>query len=149
MTFIRCVVASIVCFLVGGATVCALSCLFISTPLQQVLGPRYSEFDFFGVIGVTVFASLIACVAATVAAAGSLVRLRSTFQTRNLLVLVLVPMLIAFVFAFTVSGEWAWLGLIHLSACLGILAGAGSVLLMNGIWHRKEFSPRLHPDHKI
>jgi hypothetical protein len=91
---------------------------------------RFSEFDFFGVIGVTVFAALIACVAATYAGGGTLNKLRSTFQTRNLLALMLVPMLVALVLTFAVSGEWAWLGLIHLSACLGILAGAGSTLLI-------------------
>lgn len=100
------------------------------TPLQQVLGPRYSEFDFFGVILVTVFAAFIACVAATYAGVGTLNKLRSTFQTRNLLALVLAPMLVALVLTFAVSGEWVWLGLTHLSACLGILAGAGSALLV-------------------
>jgi len=100
------------------------------TPLQQVLGTRHSEFDFIGVIGVTVVAALIACVAATYAGVGSLNKLRSAFQIRNLLALVLAPMLVALVLTFAVSGEWAWLGLIHLSACLGILAGAGSALLI-------------------
>ena len=132
MTIIRCVVAGVSGCLAGGASGCALSFLFISTPLQQVLGPRASEFNLFGVIGVTVFAALIASVASIVGAAGSLDRLRSTFQTGNLLSLVLAPTLIALVLTFAVSGEWAWPGLIYLSTCLGILAGAGSALLVSG-----------------
>ncbi len=130
LRFIRGVLAGVVGFLVGGASGFATSYIFIVTPLQQVLGMQYSEFDFFGVTGVTVFTALIACVAATYAGVGALTKLRSTFQTRNLLALVLAPMLVAIVLTFAVSGEWAWLGLIHLSACSGILAGAGSALLI-------------------
>lgn len=129
MKFVRCVVAGAVGFLVGGAAGFTLSYVFISTPLQQVLGPRYSEFDFIGVYAVTVLAALLACVAATFAAAGNLTKLRSTFHARNLLWLVLAPILILFVLTIAVSGEWAWGGLIHVSACLGILAGAGMALL--------------------
>lgn len=101
------------------------------TPLQQVLGPRYSEFDSIGVIGATVLAALIAGVAGALAAAQSLNKLRSTFRARNLRRLLVAPMLVAIILTFTVSGEWAWLGLIHLSACLGIFAGAISAMLVH------------------
>lgn len=108
-----------------------LSYIFITTPLQKVLGPRYSEFDVFGVIAVTFFSTLIAWVGATVAAAVSHERLRSTFGTRNLFVLVVAPALVLLVLTFGISGEFAWLGLIHVSSCSGILAGAGSSLLFD------------------
>ena len=49
----------------GGATGCGLSYVFIITPLQKVLGPRFMEFDMFGVILVTFVSALIAWVGAT------------------------------------------------------------------------------------
>jgi ABC-type transport system involved in cytochrome c biogenesis permease subunit len=130
LKFVQCVVASFLGLVAGGATGYGLSFVFIVTPLQRVLGPRYQEFDIFGVIGVTVFAAVIASVGATVAAAQVTSKLRSTFTNRNLFTLVLAPTLFAFVLTFSVAGEIAWLGLAYLSACSGILAGAGLVLLM-------------------
>ena len=131
MRVLRYLAAGLLGSVVGGATGLALSCIFVATPLQKVLGPRYSEFDAFGVIGVTLLSALIACVGATVAAAVSPNRLRATFKTRNLFALIVAPALVALVLTFVISGEWAWLGLIHVSSCLGILAGAGSALLFD------------------
>jgi|SaaInlStandDraft_1057018.scaffolds.fasta_scaffold63185_2 hypothetical protein len=59
LTFIRCLVAGVTGLVVGGVSGFALSFIFIITPLQRVLGSRYSEFDIFGVIGVTIFAALL------------------------------------------------------------------------------------------
>jgi hypothetical protein len=140
MTFIRCIIAGTVGFLVGGVSGCVASSIFISTPLQRIMGQRFAEFDFLGVIGVTVGGALVAGVAATVAAAARYERIRSTFEARNLLVLMLAPTLVLVLLTFTVSGEWAWLVLIHLSACLGILAGAGCALFI-----RRAASSK--PDH--
>jgi hypothetical protein len=137
LQILRCIVAGFLGLVAGGVTGYGLSYVFIITPLQRVLGPRYAEFDVFGVIGVTVFGALIACVGATVAAAQSANTIRSTFTTRNLIRLVLAPILVALVLTLSVSGELAWLGLIYLSACSGILAGAGSALLMNRFANEK------------
>ena len=130
MTFIRGIVAGAVGFLVGGVSGCVASSIFISTPLQRIMGQRFTEFDFLGVFGVAVSAALVAGVAASVAAAASHQRIRSTFEARNLLAIVLAPALVIVVLTFTVSGEWEWLGLIHQSACSGILAGAGCALFV-------------------
>lgn len=127
---LRVALSAIVGLISGGGSGFVLSFLFVLTPLQRVLGPRYSEFDFFGVIGVTVLGAVIACVGAAIAGLRSAERLRAAFRTRNLFTLVLVPAVSILVLTLSIDGEWAWLGLIHLSACLGILAGAWTALLL-------------------
>lgn len=123
MFILRILASAGIGLLVGGGSGFALALLFISTPLQNVLGPRDSEFDVFGVIGVTLCGALIGCVGAVVAALQSEPKLRATFQPRNLILLIPVPVLCLMILTFAVDGEWAWLGLIYLSAVLGVLAG--------------------------
>jgi len=64
-----------------------------------------------------------------VAAAESAAKSRSTFRVRNLLTLVLSPILAEFVLSITVNSGWGWMIVLHLSACLGILAGAVSATI--------------------
>ena len=119
------ILGSCVALIVGGGAGFAIGLVFISTPLQRILGPRYSEFDFFGVIGVSLLAPLIAVVATVIAVSQGLEKLRSTFRPRNLLSWTVAPFVLVVVLALFVDGEWAWLAVIHAASCLGILAGAG------------------------
>lgn len=140
--FVRCIIAGAVGFLVGGASGWSTSYIFFHTPLQRVFGPRFTDFDFMGAIAVTVLAAISSGVAAAVGAAGSHERIRSTFEARNLLTLVFAPALVIAVLSLTVSGEWAWLGLIHLSTCAGVLAGTGCALFIRRTAKSK-------PDHGV
>ncbi len=128
VVFLRCLVAGLVGLLVGAGSGFGISFVFIITPLQKILGPRYSEFDFFGVIGVTIFAALIAFIGATISAARSKQNLAATFRPRNLLAWVLAPLAATVVLTFAVDREWVWFGLIHLASCCGIFAGAGAAM---------------------
>jgi hypothetical protein len=136
MVMFRVIFSAIVGGVSGGGAGIALAILFLSTPLERVLGPRYSEFDVFGLFFVAVVAALIASAASfisaiyAVSATNGREWLRSTIQSRYWVTVVLVPTVLFAVLALAVNGEWAWLGLIHLSACLGILAGMGSALIL-------------------
>lgn len=128
---LRGLAAGLVGSVAGGATGFALSHVLITTPLQNVLGPRYTEFDGFGVILVTGLSALIAWVGATVAAALGRRRLRSAFGTRILLVLIAGPTLVGLVLVFVIRGNLVWWVVVYFSACLGVLAGGGSALLLD------------------
>jgi hypothetical protein len=125
---LRTFVPTLLALFAGAVCGFGLSLLFLSTPLQRVLGPRYSEFDFFGVIGVVVFATPIAGLATLVATCRSRERMKATFGTRNLLGLVALPFAVLLGLTLRVSGEFSWVVLIHLSICLGLFAGVGSSL---------------------
>ena len=128
---LRSFVAGLLGSVAGGATGYALSYVFITTPLRKVLGPRYAEFDVFGVFLVTFLSALIAWFGATVAAAVGANRLRSTFNTRILFVLIVTPTLVGLVLAFVISGDLVWWALVYVSSCFGILAGGGLALLFD------------------
>lgn len=81
-----------------------------------------------GVIGVALISAIIGCIGAMVTAASSQEKIRSTFQPRNLISLILVPQIVLLILTFTLSGEWAWAVQMHLAACLAILAGTAAVM---------------------
>lgn len=126
--FLRISLAGFVGLLAGGGSGWALSLLLI-TAFTDVLGPRYSEFDMFGVIGAAFFgAGVSSVVAATLAAL-----LASRSPTRHAMIggalLILVPTFILLA-ATIIAGDWAWLLVIYLAICLGSLAGVGASLLI-------------------
>lgn len=122
--------AGLVAVLIGGGSAFAIGYLFIATPMQRILGPRYSEFDFFGVIGVTVVVPIIALAGTVVAVQQGVNKLRATFRPVNLLLLTVAPLILILALTLFVDGEWAWMGVVHLATCLGILSAARLALYL-------------------
>ena len=121
-TVFRLLLCGIVGSAVGGGVGFGLSMLFITTSLSDVLGPRYAEFDFFGVLGVAIIAAIVACPISVVVASMSVNAVLAGIWTVIVCTLLLGLGWWTAIKAVADDGEWAWLGLIHVSVCLGVLA---------------------------
>jgi len=143
MIILRVFLAGLVGLLAGGGLGWGLSMLLITT-FSSVLGPRYSEFDMFGVIGAALFGAAISCVVA------AMVALLAAYRPPTALHMFVIsgvaatpaPILIALTI---VNGEWAWLVVIYLAIFLGTVTGVGASLLVPVKPTTKSFSTKTPP----
>lgn len=129
---LRVCIAGFIGFLVGGSLGWAISTLLI-TAFTDVLGPRYAEFDMFGVIGAAFFGAVVSSIAAPALAA--LLAFRPPAGQQLVVLMIGVALLVAvptfLLLAITIfNGDWAWLLVIYLAICLGTLTGVGASLLL-------------------
>ena len=130
--FLRICLAGCVGLLAGGGFGWGLSLLLITT-FTDVLGPRYAEFDMFGVIGAAFFGAVVSSV--TAAALAALLACRPPTGQQIVVLTIGVALLIAVPTFFLLGApiikcDWAWLLVIYLAICLGTLAGVGTSLLV-------------------
>jgi hypothetical protein len=124
------ILCAVVGLLIGGASGVGLSTVFILSPMVDVLGPRYAEFDALAAIIAAGLAAVIAGVFAIPVAIWNLARPRSAFRRLIIYAFILVPAAIYAVLTFTVKGDWAWYGIMYVSACLGILAASRTAMFL-------------------
>ena len=130
MLFLRINLAGVVGLLAGGGFGWGLSMLLITT-FSDVLGPRYSEFDMFGVIGAAFFGAVVSCAAAAILA--TLVALRSMPTGLHLVAIciaIVIPDILLFGLTLVIDGEWAWFLVMYLAICAGTLTGIVASLLV-------------------
>ncbi|QDU96815.1 hypothetical protein Pla8534_46370 [Lignipirellula cremea] len=103
--------------------------MLLVTTFSRVLGPRYSEFDMFGVIGVGCLAAVVSCLWA------GLLALLIAFRPAAALILLAIggaavaPALFLLALTF-VDGEWSWFLVLYMAILLGTIAGVGASLLV-------------------
>lgn len=116
--------------IVGFGSALTLCLVFIVTPMQNVLGPRYAEFDLFVAVSVSLFTGAVTVVSAAAIAFRNLIKPRATLSRFVVCVFILAPVPVFAAFALAANGGWAWIGIIYISTCLGTLTSSRAAVFL-------------------
>lgn len=121
------VLSALVGLIVGSGAGFGLALLLVGGLWARLLGPRYAEFDIFGVWATAIISGLLALVLGVGIAVRDTAVVQRFLQPGNIAVVIGIPAAVLMLLGLT-DGNWLWLCLMHIAACTGVVASAAVVL---------------------